>query len=384
MTGMSAPIPHRGPLFVLDRYDGPQAGTERQILELATGLIERGFRPGFLLLQRSAWLEDRFQDLPFFTIGSSRLRSLKFWKRAREGAAWAHAEGFRVAHIFLNDAALVFPGLLRAQGIRVVQARRDLGFWYTALKLRVLRLNRRWTSAVVANSQAVADVVAGAEGYDRARLLVIYNGVRQPQSAAADRAVLRESLGVGPADRLVVMVANLRPLKRPEDAVRAVAAIDPDSGRAVHLALVGGDPAPAGTQTRALRMLAEELGAANRIHCVGQVPSAAPWVAAADVCVLCSETEGLSNAVIEYMLGGKPVVCTAVGGNTELISEGETGFLVSVGDVAAITERVLRVLDNAAEGARLGAAAQSRALMEFSVEGMVGRHVALYERLAAA
>jgi glycosyltransferase involved in cell wall biosynthesis len=180
------------------------------------------------------------------------------------------------------------------------------------------------------------------------------------------------------------MVANLRPLKRPDDAVRAVAAMHPQSGRAVHLALVGGDPAPAGAQTRVLLALAEELGAANRIHCIGQVPSAAPWVVAADACLLCSETEGLSNAVIEYMLGGKPVVCTAVGGNTELIAEGETGFLVPVGDVAAITDRLLRLLDNAAVGARLGAAARNRALAEFSVEGMVGRHVALYERLAAA
>lgn len=363
---------------MLDRYHGPQAGTERQILELAEGLRERGWQPGFVLLQRSEWLERRFPDSPIFTVGTSQLRSLTLWRMARRAAEWARSHGFRVAHIFLNDSALIFPRLLHAQGIVVFQARRDLGFWYTPLKLRALRMNRRWTTAVVANSRAVAGSVCRAEGYEPSDVRVIYNGLRVPAPNPAAAADVRRCLGLKAGDRLVVMVANLRPLKRPEDAVRAVASLRLGDFGDIHLALVGEDQDASQAQTRRLLDLAADLGAQGRIHCTGQVTDATPWVAAADVCLLCSETEGLSNAVIEYMLAGKPVVCTNVGGNPELITDTVDGRLVPVGDVPAITSGLADLLQNPREAARIAAAARARAADEFSVEAMLSAHIALY------
>lgn len=381
---MEPRIPRRGPLIVLDRYAGPQAGTERQILELVDGLIERGWQPGFLTLHRSAWLEQRFPEAPSFDVGSSQLKSPALWRRAWQGAAWAQGQGYRVAHVFFNDSALVFPGPLHRHGIRVVQARRDLGFWYTPFKLRLLRLNRRWTRAVVGNSRAVVDAIGAAEGYATPALHVIYNGLRLPQADAGEAQAIRHSLGIGTQDQLVVKVANLRPLKRPQDAIEAIARLQ-DAGRpaAVHLALVGGDNDGSGAQRVDLIRLAEARGVRDRVHFPGQVPSAAPWIAAADVCVLCSESEGLSNAVIEYMLAARAVVVSAAGGNPELIDDGRTGFVVPIGDVAALTDRLRQLLDDPPLAARLGAAAQAHARTNFSVESMVSRHEALYASLAA-
>jgi glycosyltransferase involved in cell wall biosynthesis len=276
----------------------------------------------------------------------------------------------------------LFPGLLSAKGLRVVQARRDLGFWYTPFKLAVLRLNRRWTRAVVANCHAVVDAVRTAEGYQSQAVHVIYNGLRSAQDDAIDIDGMRRSLGLGAEDRLVVMVANLRPLKRPQDAIGAVAAMSHDAGRRVHLALVGGDQDRSGTQMRTLQSLATELGVADRVHFVGKVPNATPWIAAADACVLCSETEGMSNAIIEYMLAAKPIVCTDVGGNPELIADGETGFVVPVGDVAAFTNRLSRLFDDEALAHRLGGAARRRALEDFTIDAMIHRHEALYASIA--
>jgi glycosyltransferase involved in cell wall biosynthesis len=372
-----------GPLIVLDRYNGPTAGTERQLFELIEGLRARGQTPGFLLLHRSPWLEERYPDAPRFTVGSARLKSPRMWLRARQGAAWARKRGFRVAHIFLNDCALIFPGLLTGQGLAVVQARRDLGFWYTPTRLRMLRVNRRWTDAIVANSRAVADTVREAECYAPEALHVIHNGLRLPEQVPETAVELRRSLGLADGDRLVVMVANLRPLKRPGDLLRAVAALESRPDRTVHVAFVGADIKRDGVSVSdRLRRLAAELGIADRVHLTGLVETPAAYVAAADVCVLCSETEGLSNAVLEYMHAGKPIVCTSVGGNLELVTDGETGYLVAVGDVAAITDRLARVLDNPDAAARLGVAARARALADFSVEAMVARHEELYASFA--
>jgi glycosyltransferase involved in cell wall biosynthesis len=151
----------------------------------------------------------------------------------------------------------------------------------------------------------------------------------------------------------------------------------------VHVAFVGADIKRDGVSVSdRLRRLAAELGIADRVHLTGLVETPAAYVAAADACVLCSETEGLSNAVLEYMHAGKPIVCTSVGGNPELVTDGETGYLVTVGDVAAITDRLARVLDNPDAAARLGVAARARALADFSVEAMVARHEELYASFA--
>jgi glycosyltransferase involved in cell wall biosynthesis len=229
----------------------------------------------------------------------------------------------------------------------------------------------------------VAENVREAECYAPEALHVIYNGLRQPELVHEAPAELRRSLGLTDGDRLVVMVANLRPLKRPGDLLRAIAALESRPGRAVHVAFVGADVNRDGVSvTERLNGLAADLGVADRVHFTGLVETPAAYVAAADACVLCSETEGLSNAVLEYMHAGKPIVCTSVGGNPELVTDGETGFLVPVGDVAAITDRLGRLLDNPDVAARLGAAARARALADFSVESMVARHEDLYASIA--
>jgi glycosyltransferase involved in cell wall biosynthesis len=109
-----------------------------------------------------------------------------------------------------------------------------------------------------------------------------------------------------------------------------------------------------------------------------------PAIALADTCLLCSGTEGLSNVVIEYMLAGKPVVCTAVGGNPELVLEGETGRLVPVGDVPALAAALTEVLGDPSRVRQWGLAARQRALELFSAPVMIERHQRLYAELAGS
>ena len=99
--------------------------------------------------------------------------------------------------------------------------------------------------------------------------------------------------------------------------------------------------------------------------------------------VLCSETEGLSNAILEYMACGLPVVATNVGGNPELVVEGETGFLYAPGDVEGLAKALGRLLADPALAARLGAAARARFETRFGLRRMVDETVAVYERALA-
>jgi len=97
--------------------------------------------------------------------------------------------------------------------------------------------------------------------------------------------------------------------------------------------------------------------------------------------VSCSESEGLSNSIIEYMGCAKPVVCTNVGGNQELVKDGANGFITEVGNIHALAQRVREVLLNDALRNRLGENGRSRYLMEFTSEKMVAAYMDLYDNV---
>jgi glycosyltransferase involved in cell wall biosynthesis len=143
-----------------------------------------------------------------------------------------------------------------------------------------------------------------------------------------------------------------------------------------HLVLVGSGDADR------CRSAARALDLERCVHFVGGVADAVPVIRHFTVGVLCSESEGFSNAVIEYMGTGKPTVCTNVGGNTELIREGETGFLVAPGDIAALAERISFLLTHPALAATMGRAARESA-GQFTVGRMADAYMNLYRRLAS-
>ena len=367
-------------LFILDEFPDPQAGTEGQFLLLLSRLDRSRFEPAILLLRPSAWLRTHLVDVPITVLGITRMRSPASWWRVWRAGWRARRQGFRLAHIFFNDSAMMFPLPLRLLGIETIVSRRDLGFWYTRGNLPVLRAAGRFVTAVIANSAAVRDVVVAREHIAAERVFVIHNGFRRDQAPPATAPP-----GLPSDGQLLVCVANLRPLKRFADAIRALPAVRAAAG-AVSLVIVGEDrPGTSGQSHRAeLEALAASLGVADSVLFAGKMTDPMPVVARASVCLLLSETEGLSNVVIEYMIAGKPAVCTAVGGNQELVVDGQTGFLVAVGDVDAIAARIAELLLDRGKAAQFGARAQQRARAEFSAAAMVRRHQEIYERLLAA
>jgi len=369
-------------LFILDDFPDPGAGTEGQFWLLLLGLDRSRVKPAVVLLRPSAFLQRELGDIPLRVVNASRLRSLRGLWRIAATAWWARRAGYQVAHIFFNDSAMVFPPLLKLLGIKVIVSRRDLGFWYTAGNLRVLRIAAKFVDCVVANCEAVRRVVIEREGYPPDRVRVIYNGARQP--VAPRMGCRRQDYDVPEDAPLIVLVANLRPLKRVGDAVRALSLVRPAATTAPHLLIVGEDRAGVdGESHRAeLEHTGRELGLSDRLHFVGKMSDPTPVIALADVCVLCSETEGLSNVVIEYMMAGKPVVCTAVGGNPELILEGQTGRLVPVGDVPRLAAALAEVIGDPAQARLWGDRARRRVLELCAPTAMIGQHEGLYEELA--
>lgn len=372
-------------LYVLDEFPDPNSGTEGQFWRLLCDLDRSVIDPAIVLLRRSVFLEKHASGVPIRTLNVSRLRAIRTWWLAIAAAWWARRAGRHVAHIFLNDSSILFPPVLKALGFRVIISRRDMGFWYTPGNLRVLRKVRLFVDRVVANCDAVRRMTIELERFRSDQVEVIYNGMPTVRPSSMAAMLSRADVGIHDNAPLLVLVANLRPLKRIEDAVSALATLIANGFAAPRLLVVGEDrPGLSSPSYRAeLEALAERLGVAGRVHFSGKMTNPGGAVALADICILCSETEGLSNVVIEYMLAGKPVVCTDVGGNSEIVESGLTGHIVPARDVPALSMAIADLLADSAKRKSWGEAGKISAMTRFGHRRMLDEHVRLYKSLAA-
>src|SRR5919106_2257388 len=236
------------------------------------------------------------------------------WLR-RERVELVHAHDFYVTMIAVPAAKLV--------GVKVLVGRLDLAHFHTAAQRRALVACTRAADHVVANAEAIRQMLMLEETIPASKITVIHNGLDVGRFEQRRRARLDGPLpDVGDAP-IAVHVANMtHPVKRHEDLIEALAILV-SNGSPAHLFLVGD-----GERRPELEALAERLGVMSRAHFLGLRTDVPAILSRATIGVLCSTAEGLSNAVVEGMAAGLPLVVTRVGGNPDLISDGERGLLV--------------------------------------------------------
>lgn len=247
-------------------------------------------------------------------------------------------------------------------------------FFYVLLE----RLCARATSALVFVSRAnIATASACGLGPAEDAVLIRSGVDLAGLPASVDAVALKTSAGIGMHKPLVVSVGNLKPQKNAADFVAAAAAVIasvPDA----RFAFIGDGP-----QRRELEARAFALGLEGKVLFLGWRRDAASWLAAADVFVMTSLWEGLPRALVEAMKSGLPSVSYATDGVVDLLKDGENGFLVSIGDRAALAARVTQLLKDEPLRRRLGAAAAASVGSEFDINAMVRSLEMLYERLLA-
>ncbi|AHI27767.1 glycosyltransferase [Marinobacter similis] len=358
--------------IIMDRYDSPYAGTESQVLKLVEGLTARGWSIRFAVFRSTDFtLSDQF-SVPVEHLGVQSMSSPKSWWKVYQYARSIRRQGYTLVHVFFNDASVICPPMMGLAGIKTVISRRDMGFWYTPKYLRALRLTGRWVSAAVCNSRAVAEITLRQEQLETDRVHVIYNGYPDA-STLADSPLNNSEVPGCPV--IIGIVANLRPIKRIFDLIEAVARLV-SGGFPVELHIVGG-----GDQKPYMSKI-QELGIEASVSLIGSQPDAERYIQTFDIAVLCSETEGFSNAIIEYMRCAKPVVCTQTGGNPEIVEDGVTGYLVPVGDVDTLTERLRHLIEMPDLRVSMGKAGQERIHSRYSLADMLNRHIDVYDRIA--
>ena len=193
-----------------------------------------------------------------------------------------------------------------------------------------------------------------------------------PNAIDVDRAPRARLDGDPPR---IVTVGRLAGPKDPLTLIRALPALEP---RPYSLAFIGDGP-----ERGAVERELSACAVGHRVALLGDRRDVPELLAAADVFVLSSRSEGAPLSILEAMAAGLPVVASDVGGVGELVVDGETGLLVPPGDPARLAQALARVLDDRALRERLGTAGRARARERFDLGALRAAHLDLYARALA-
>jgi glycosyltransferase involved in cell wall biosynthesis len=227
---------------------------------------------------------------------------------------------------------------------------------------------------VAAVSHQLADHISRDLRLRRSRIAMIRNGVR---FSPASKSTLRDELSLRPGDRLLVAVGNLYEVKGHRYAIDALARLA-DRHPALHLAIAG-----RGELARPLAERARALGLGNRVHLLGLRDDVAGVLAAADLFVMPSLSEGLPLALLEAMFAGRAIVATGVGEVRSTLDDGQAGVIVPPANAAALADAIDGLLGDPGRADALARRARDRAAAEYDVAHMVRHYGSMYHALLA-
>ena len=359
-------------------------GAEKQLSLLATELVKRGWETHLFSLEGDGPLKAGLQSAGVHVHAGGYDSVAPRWRKILllVNAQWrllrlAFTVRPRVMHAFLPLTNFMGALAGRMAGTRIIiTSRRGLGTHQD---------NHRWwpwfdrvanycSTAITANSQAVIDDTVRRDRVRSSKICLIYNGLNfpAPRNRASDRRVVRSSLGLTDNQIALVFVANLLPYKGHHELIAAFAQLH-GCYKDLRLFLVGEDRGIG----ISLKNLANTLNVGSAIIHLGYRHDVARLLAGMDLGVLASHEEGCSNALLEKLAAGLPVVATAVGGNPEILADMPGCVLVSPKDSAGLARGIEKALGYGIRPLIDSQRIHSLAT-KFSVTRMVDSHELLY------
>ena len=368
-------------LFLLtDCLNSFQGGAERQIRELVKNLDRQKFEVHVGCLSRDDRVLKELEEFHVSTVSftvdriygargiAQGLRLRKFLKEKKVDVLMTY-------HFGSDIWGAIFGALAKVPVI--ISNRRDAGFWRNRWHVLAYRLVNGLVHKIIVVSKAVKEVVIRDEKVKNEKIQVIYNGIDLSRfNGTGPGLSKRELFNVPEGAKIVGCVGNIRPVKGHKYLIEAAGLIKARVPEA-HFIFIGGILQGQNKYEQSLQNLIEKKNIESCVHFLGRRTDIPEVLKLVDICVLPSLSEGLSNALLEYMAAGKAIVASRAGGNPELIIDQENGILVNQASVEELVEKLLWLLENDDECIRLGKRAQQDVKRKFSIGNMVKE----YEKL---
>ncbi len=367
-----------------------QGGSERQAVQLTRLLLESGRYNVFVAtLDRNGILLEDVNSFGLNEVPEFRLNSFYDLHTARQTRRFAqYLKKHEIDVVHTHDFYTNVFGMAAAAVARVpvrIASRRESSVRRATQRL-VERCAYRAAHSVVANCENVRQQLI-AEGVPARKVRTLYNGldparVQVPQ--LTERKKILANLNLPDSARFVTIMANMRAhVRRPQPACYKDHPTFLKAAQRVHQAvpeaafIIAGE----GELKEATQELARSLRIENRTFFIGRYQDVGSLLSISDVCVLSSRAEGFSNAIIEYMAVGRPVVATEVGGAGEAVVHGETGYLVPAGDHEQMADHITSLLLDPEKARSMGERGKQLVNEKFTCTKQLQNTESLYNEL---
>lgn len=236
-------------------------------------------------------------------------------------------------------------------------------------------------SIIICNSEAIRDRFRTVGNYDE-RTTTVLNGVDTKAffPGSADGSACRKELGISSAEPVVGCFDRLDPIKDHEVVLKACKHIFTQLGAGV-LVVAGVAFEKSDQRLQELKAFVSRLGIVERVRFLGFVDDIRPYMAACDVVLHASRSEGCSRVLCEAQAMGRPVVASRVGGNPEVVQDGVTGYLFPVSDSVSLSERATELISDESRRMEMGRQAEKWAARHLSRDRYCHEMEQIYRRL---
>ncbi len=360
-----------------------QGGSERQAVQLVRLLRDEGtYRVLVACLDKEGVLRGEIEqpgcaDFPEFPLTS--FYDANMFRQLRRCAKFLRENNVKIVQT--SDFYTNVFGITAAALARVpvkIASKRETGGMRSAKQNFFEKRVFGQSDAIVANSKAVKNYLVNA-GVAAGKIEVIYNGLdlRRLAPSEKNRRKICEEINL-PFDeniKFITLAANLRHKVKNQSMFLHAAKKVSEKFPLAHFVLAG-----EGELKNDLENLAKHLQIADRTHFTGRCAKIPELLSVSFTGVLTSFAEGFSNSILEYMSANLPVVATNVGGASEAITPGETGFLVESDDAEAMSEKLIWLLENPAKAETMGKLGRKTIEEKFSCQRQLGETLELYEK----
>jgi len=360
-----------------------QGGSERQAVQLAKLLSEEGTHKIFLASLNNEGIlrveaeKDGFTEIPEFRLTS--FYDLNFARQLQKCVRFLKQNKIEIVHThdFYTNVFGISAALLAGVPLKIASKRETAGM-RSKLQKTVEKRIFKTADAIVVNAEAVKNYLTD-EGISPEKIEVIYNGIDLerliPQETNRQKICAELNLPNEENIKFITLVANLRHEVKNQLMFLRVAQRLHEKLPDAHFVLAG-----EGELKNDLETLAKDFGIAEKTHFIGRCTKIPELLSVSYAGVLTSRAEGFSNSILEYMAAKLPVVATNVGGASEVVIEGETGFLVESNDDEAMANSLTELLQNSEKAKKMGELGRKTIEENFSCTAQLKNVLEFYRR----